>query len=68
MRLKREYKIGTPIKFKWYYNDDRYQNPNAQFVVKEGHVDSNTALNEVIVHVPQEDAYYCVLLDDVINF
>lgn len=67
MRLKREYKIGTPIKFKWY-NDDRYQNPNAQFVVKEGNVECNTVLEDVIVHVPQEEAYYCILLNDVINF
>ena len=66
MRLKREYKVGTPLRFKWYYNADRYTNPNAQFVIKEGIVDCNTFLNEVIIHVPQEDAYYCVILTDVV--
>ena len=67
MRLKREYKEGTSIRFKWYYNtEDRYTNPNAQFVIKEGIVDSNTFMNEVIIHVPQEDAYYCVLTSDVV--
>ena len=64
MRLKIEYKIGTPIQFKWY--SDRYTNPNAQFVIKEGIVYSNTFMNEVIIHVPQEDAYYCVLTSDVV--
>ena len=66
MRLKREYKVGTPIQFKWYSNEDRYTNPNAQFVIKEGIVDSNTFMNEVIIHAPQEDAYYCVLTSDVV--
>ena len=66
MRLKREYKVGIPIRFKWYYNEDRYTNPNPQFVIKEGIVESNTCLNDVIIHVPQEDAYYCVLTIDII--
>lgn len=66
MRLKREYKVGTPIWFKWYYNEDRYTNPNAQFVIKEGVVDSNTFMNEVIIHTPQEDAYYCVSTSDIV--
>lgn len=66
MRLKRVYKVGTPIRFKWYYNEDRYTNQNAQFVIKEGIVDSNTLMDEVIIHVPQEDAYYCVLTSDVV--
>lgn len=66
MRLKREYKVGTPIRFKWYHNEDRYTNQNAQFVIKEGVVDSNTCLNDIITHAPQEDAYYCVSTSDIV--
>ena len=67
MKLKREPKVGTQVRFKWF-NEDRFTNPNAQFVIKEGIVYSNTCLNDVIIHAQQENAYYCVLIDDVVNF
>lgn len=66
MRLKREYKVGTPIRFKWYYNGDRFTSPNPQYTIKNGYVDSNTCLDDVIIHDPKEDVYYCVLTSDIV--
>lgn len=66
MKLKREYKVGTPIRFKWYYNGDQFTNPNPSYVIKDGCVDSNTCLDDVIIYNQEEDMYYCVLLSDVI--
>ena len=66
MRLNRQYKVGTPIRFKWYYNGDRYRNPNPQFIVKEGVVANHDILYNVIIHVPESDTYFGVLTEDII--
>lgn len=67
MRLKREYKIGTPIYFKWYYDwKDEYENPN-NFEIKEGVVDSNTFLNDVIVFNRKENNYYSVPTENIVK-
>lgn len=60
MRLKREYKIGTPIQFKWYDSwNDKVENPD-NFKVLEGTIDSNTALDEVIVYSEHEKMFFIV--------
>ncbi len=67
MRLKREYKIGTPIQFKWYYVwKDKYENPN-RFEIIEGVVDSNTFLNDVIVFNRNENKYYSVPTENIVK-
>ena len=67
MRLKREYKIGISIQFKWYYDwKDEYENPN-RFEVIEGVVDSNTFLNDVIVFNRKENKYYSVQTENIVK-
>ena len=46
MRLKRDYKIGALLRFKWYDNwRDEFERPE-NFRIIEGVVDSNTFMNE----------------------
>lgn len=60
MKLKREYKEGTSISFKWYDNwRDEMVNPN-NFKVLDGIIETNTALDEVIVFNRHENNYYAV--------
>ena len=60
MKLKREYKEGTLISFKWYDNwRDEMVNPN-NFRVLEGIIETNTVLDEVIVFNGHENKYYAV--------
>ena len=60
MRLKRDYKIGTLIKFKWYDNwRDEYENPD-NFRVEEGIVQDNTYLDDVIVYNGHNETTYAV--------
>ena len=67
MRLKREYKIGISIQFKWYNRwQDEYENPN-NFEIKEGVVDSNTFLNDVIVFNRKENNYYSVPTENIVK-
>ena len=67
MRLKREYKIGISIQFKWYNRwQDEYENPN-NFEIKEGVVDSNTFLNDVIVFNRKENKYYSVQTENIVK-
>ena len=66
MKLKREYKVGTPIRFKWYYNNDQYISPNSQFIVKEGIVDSNTFLNDVIIYCEKDNAWYSIPAENIV--
>ena len=67
MRLKREYKIGISIQFKWYNRwQDEYENPN-RFEVIECVVDSNTFLNDVIVFNRKENKYYSVPTENIVK-
>jgi hypothetical protein len=67
MRLKREYKIGISIQFKWYNRwQDEYENPN-NFEIKEGVVDSNTFFNNVIVFNRKENKYYSVQTENIVK-
>lgn len=60
MKLKRDYKIGTLLKFKWYDNwRDEFVRPE-NFRIIEGVVDSNTFMNEVIVYNGHENKLYAV--------
>jgi hypothetical protein len=60
MRLKREYKIGTPIQFKWYDTwKDEVENPD-NFKVLEGTIDSNTIFDVVIVYSKHERMFFIV--------
>jgi hypothetical protein len=60
MRLKRDYKIGTLLRFKWYDNwRDEFERPD-KFRIIEGMVDSNTFMDEVIVYNGHEEKYYAV--------
>ena len=60
MKLKRDYKIGTLLQFKWYDKwRDEYENPD-NFRVIEGTVDSNTTMDEVIVYNAYERKFYAV--------
>ena len=60
MKLKRDFKVGTPIQFKWYDSwMDEVENPD-NFKVLEGTIDSNTALDEVIVYNEYEKMFYAV--------
>ena len=57
MRLKRDYKIGTLLRFKWYDNwRDEFERPD-NFRVIEGTVDSNTFMDEVIVYNGHEQKF-----------
>ena len=60
MRLKRDYKIGALLRFKWYDNwRDEFERPE-NFRIIEGVVDSNTYMNEVIVYNGHEQKFYAV--------
>ena len=67
MKLKREYKEGTFVKFKWY---DRWQDEYERldnFRITEGRVQSNTYLNEVIVYNGHENNWYAVPTENIIE-
>lgn len=67
MRLKRDYKIGTVLQFKWYDNwRDEYENPN-NFRIVEGVVDANEFFNEVIVYNRHEQKFYAVRNEDILK-
>ena len=68
MRLKRDYKEGTFVKFKWYDNwRDEFENPN-NFKVIEGHIEVNEyAFNEVIVHDGHENKFYAVPCENIVK-
>ena len=67
MRLKRDYKIGTLISFKWYDNrEDEYNNPN-NFRTVEGFVEENLFLNAVIVYNGHENKWYGVPTENIIK-
>jgi hypothetical protein len=58
--IKHDFKVGTSIQFKWYDDwRDEFENPN-NFKVLEGTIDSNTALDEVIVYNEHEKMFYAV--------
>lgn len=60
MKLKRDFKVGTHIQFKWYDSwMDEVENLD-NFKVLEGTIDSNTALDEVIVYNEYEKMFYAV--------
>ena len=60
MKLKRDFKVGTSIQFKWYDNwKDELENPT-NFKVLKGTVDSNTAMDEVIVYNEHDRMFYAV--------
>ncbi len=60
MKLKRDFKVGTSIQFKWYDNwMDEVENLD-KFKVLEGTVDSNTAMDEVIVYNEHDRMFYAV--------
>jgi hypothetical protein len=62
MRLKRDYKIGALLRFKWYDNwRDEFVRPD-NFRVIEGTVDSNAFMDrdEVIVYNEHEQKFYAV--------
>ena len=67
MRLKREYKEGTFVKFKWYDNwrDEFTNSDNFRFV--EGRVQENTFLNEVIVYNGHENKFYAVPCENIVK-
>lgn len=67
MRLKRDYRKGTLLQFKWYERwQDTFESPN-NFRVIEGIVDSNTFMDEVIVYNGHENKYYAVRSEDIIK-
>ena len=68
MKLKRDYKKGTLISFKWYYHDyrDQYENPS-RYIVLDGIVEDNTVLNEVIVYNGHENNWYAVPTENIIK-
>ena len=67
MRLKRDYKIGTLLKFKWYDRwQDEYEKPN-NFRIAEGRVESNTLMNEVIVYNGHEQKFYAVRNEHILK-
>ena len=67
MKLKREYKKGILITFKWYDNwRDMIVTPD-NFTVLEGIIESNTALDEVIVFNGHENKYYAVPTANIIK-
>ena len=60
MKLKRDYKSGTLLQFKWYDNwKDEFENPD-NFRVLEGTVESNTVMDEVIVFNKHDKMFYGV--------
>ena len=67
MKLRRDYKEGTKVLFKWYDNwRDEIENPN-NFRVIEGYVQENTALNEVIIYDDKENNVYAVPCEHIIK-
>ena len=67
MKLKRDYKIGTVLQFKWYDNwRDEYEKPN-NFRIVEGVVDTNEFFNEVIVYNRHEQKFYAVRNEDILK-
>lgn len=67
MTLRRNYKIGSKIRFKWYDHwRDEIENPN-NFRVIEGYVQENTALNSVIVYDDKENNVYAIPCENIIK-
>lgn len=67
MRLKRDYKIGALLRFKWYDNwRDEFERPE-NFRIIEGVVDSNTFMNEVIVYNGDEKKFYAVRNEHILK-
>lgn len=68
MRLRRDYKKGAKVLFKWYDNwRDEFENPN-NFKVIEGHVESyECTFNDVIVHDGHENKFYAVHCENIIK-
>ncbi len=67
MRLKRDYKIGALLRFKWYDNwRDEFERPE-NFRIVEGVVDSNTFMNEVIVYNGHEQKFYAVRNEHILK-
>ena len=65
MKLKRIYKVGTPVQFKWTI----YHEINAPFVIKDGIVESIgnlIGLDYYVIKNDSENKYYCVFTGDVI--
>lgn len=67
MRLKRDYKIGELLRFKWYDNwRDEFERPE-NFRIIEGMVDSNTFMDEVIVYNGHEQKFYAVRNEHILK-
>ena len=68
MTLKRDYKIGTLISFKWYDNwRDQFNNPN-NFRIIDGIIDGNySILNQLIVFNGHENNWYSVPTENIIK-
>ena len=67
MRLKREYKAGTLVKFKWYDRwQDEFERPD-NFRITEGCVKSNTFMDEIIVYNGHENNWYAVPTENIIK-
>ena len=67
MRLKREYKKGTFVKFKWYDNWRDEFDRQDNFKIGEGRIECNTCMDEVIVFNGHENKWYAVSTEDIIK-
>ena len=68
MKLRRFFKKGTKVRFKWYPNYDQYTSINPLVVINEGYIESDTVLNDAIIYSPKEETYYCVPIRDIFTF
>lgn len=67
MKLKRDYKIGTVLQFKWYDNwRDQFERPE-NFRIVEGVVDINEFFNGVIVYNRHEQKFYAVRNEHILK-
>lgn len=67
MKIKRKYKIGTEVNFKWYENwRDEALCPNKYRVIS-GIIEENTFLDEAIIYSKETDCTYAVSYHNIIN-
>lgn len=67
MRLRRNYKLGTLVTFKWYDDwRDEWQHPD-NFRIVEGVVESNDFLESTCVYNGHENKYYSVPNSNIIK-